>query len=263
MDKCRSGESPMSKGDKLHDKQIPQNLLERKNMKNVPYASLIGSLMYAQVYTRPDISFAVNMLSRYQSNPGLEHWVAGKKVLRYLKGTRDHMLVYKKIEDQKLKVKCYTEASYQQDLDDLKSCSGYVFMFAGGAISWKTNKQSLTATLTFQAEYIAIYEATAHALWLRNFILKLKVVDSIERPLIIYCDNAAAVYFTRNNRRTSGSKNIDVKYFSVRESVRDNEIEVIKIGIKEQLADPLTKALPVSKFAEHVANMGVVSELNI
>ncbi|XP_040361930.1 secreted RxLR effector protein 161-like [Rosa chinensis] len=228
-----------------------------KTMENVPYARLVGSLMYAQVCTRPDISFAVNMLSRYQSNARHEHWVAGKKVLRYLKSTRDHMLVYKRIEDQELKVECYTNASYKQDLDDLKSTSGYIFMFAGGAISWKTNKQSLTATSTFQAEYIAIFEAIAHALWLRNFISRMKVVDLIERPMTIYYDNAAAVFFSKNNKRTSGSRNIDVKYFSVREIVRDNEIEVTKIGTKDQLADPLTKALPVSVFIKHVENMGV------
>lgn len=86
----------------------------------------------------------------------------------------------------------------------------------------------------------------------------MKVVDSIERPLVIYCDNAAAVFFSKNNKRTSASRNIDVKYFSVRESVRDDEIEVIKIGTKEQLADPLTKALPVSAFTNHVKNMGVL-----
>ena len=117
------------------------------------------------------------MLSRFQSNAGHEHWVAGKKVLRYLKATKDHLLVYRKLEEQELKVECFTDASYKQDPDDLKSTSGYIFMLAGGAVSWRTNKQELTATSTFQAEYIAIYEATAHALWLRNFVSRLKIVD--------------------------------------------------------------------------------------
>lgn len=79
---------------------------------------------------------------------------------------------------------------------------------------------------------------------------------------MICCDNVAAVFFSKNNKRTSASRNIDVKYFSVRESVRDNEIEVIKIGTKEQLADPLTKALPVSAFTNHVKNMGVLSSFD-
>ncbi|KAJ9538815.1 hypothetical protein OSB04_031548 [Centaurea solstitialis] len=213
--------------------------------------------MYAQVCTRPDIAFAVNMLSRFQSNAGHAHWVAGKKVLRYLKGTINHMLLYRRIDDQELKIECYTDASYKQDHDDLKSTSGYIFMLAGGAISWKASKQSLTATSTFQAEYIAIYDATSHAIWLKNFVVGLKIMDSIEKPLTIYCDNAAAVFFTKNNKRSSGSRNIDVKYFAVRENVRDKEIEVLKIGTKEQLADPFTKALPVECFKRHVKDMGI------
>lgn len=206
MESCRNGESPISKGDRLHKGQCPQNKLQRKSMEKVPYARLVGSLMYAQVCTRPDIAFAVNMLSRYQSNAGHEHWVAGKKVLRYLKKTRDYMLVYRRVEDEELKVQGYVDASYKSDLDDLKSISGYVFMLAKGAVSWKTSKQSLTATSTFQAEYITIFEGTSHALWLRNFVARLGIVDTIEKPLPIYYDNAAAVFFTKNNKRTSASR---------------------------------------------------------
>lgn len=149
MQNCKGGESPMSKGDKLHKGQCPRNLLEKKSIQSIPYARLVGSLMYAQVCTRPDIAFAVNMLSRYQSNHGHEHWIAGKKVLRYLKNTRDHMLVYRKLENQELKIEGFADASYKQDIDDLKSCSGYVFMLAGGAISWKTLKANLDSNINF------------------------------------------------------------------------------------------------------------------
>ncbi|PRQ35909.1 putative RNA-directed DNA polymerase [Rosa chinensis] len=257
MQGWKSGDAPISKGDRLHKGQCPKNVLEAESMKNVPYARLVGSLMYAQICTRPDISFAVNMLSRFQSNAGHEHWIAGKKVLRYLKKTKDHMLVYRKIDEQELEVEAYTDASYKSDMDDLKSTSGYIFLLAGGAILWKTAKQTLTATSTFQAEYIAIYEATGHALWLRNFISHLKLISSVERPMVIYCDNASAMFFSKNNKRSSGSRNIDVKYFAVRESVRDEEIEVVKIETKDQLADPLTKALPVADFVKHAAHMGI------
>ncbi|KAL0400200.1 UNVERIFIED_CONTAM: Retrovirus-related Pol polyprotein from transposon TNT 1-94 [Sesamum radiatum] len=86
-------------GDKLHLNQCPRNDLEREQMKDIPYASAIGSLMYAQVCTRPDIAFAVGMLGRYQSNPGLDHWRAAKKVMRYLQGTKDYMLMYRRTEN--------------------------------------------------------------------------------------------------------------------------------------------------------------------
>ena len=136
-------------------------------------------------------------------------------------------------------------------------------MLAGSAISWKTSKQTITATSTFQAEYIAIYEATLQALWLRNFGSKLELIKSIQRPITIYCDNASAVFFAKNNRRTSHSRNIDVKYYSVRESVEEKAIKVIKIGTQAQLADPFTKALPVSIFVKHFRNMGISDKLDV
>ena len=115
MDNCRNGEAPISKGDKLHKGQCPNITLEKKEMDKIPYARLVGSLMYAQVYTMPDIAFAVNMLSLFQSNVGYAHWVTGKKVLRYLKETMNHMLLYRRIDNQELKIEFYTDASYKQD----------------------------------------------------------------------------------------------------------------------------------------------------
>ena len=93
---CSSSPVPLHKGDKLELDQCPQNPLEREEMAKYPYASLVGSLMYAQVCTRPDISHAVGMLGRFQSNPGIAHWKAAKKVLRYFKETRNYMLIYRK-----------------------------------------------------------------------------------------------------------------------------------------------------------------------
>ncbi|XP_043702992.1 secreted RxLR effector protein 161-like [Telopea speciosissima] len=131
-------------------------------MKNVPYASAIGGLMYAQVCTRPDIAYIISVLGRYLSNPGEAHWVAAKKVMRYLKGTKDFMLTYKRSDS--LDVVGYTDVDFAGCPEDLKSTSGYVFLMVGGAISWKSVKQTLTASSTMQAEYVACYEANVHAL---------------------------------------------------------------------------------------------------
>lgn len=95
---------------------------------------------------------------------------------------------------------------------------------------------------------------------MRNFVARLGIVDTIEKPLHVYCDNAASVFFAKNNKRTSAFKNIEVKYFSVRESVRDKEVEIIKTVTMDQLADPLTKALPVGNFQDHIKNMGIVEK---
>jgi hypothetical protein len=147
--------------------------------------------------------------------------------------------------------------------ESTKSTSGYVFLLAGGAVAWKTVKQTLTATSTMQAEFIAVYEGVCQGMWLRNFLMQTRVLDSIvSRPLKIFCDNSAAVFFTKNNKRSSNSKHIDLKYYSVRERVKDEEIEIVQIDTKSQLADPFTKALPVAIFQIHATNIGVLPSLD-
>ena len=96
MKNCSLSVAPILKGDRFDLNQCPKNDFEREHMKNIPYASPVGSLMYAQVCTRPDIAFAVEVLGRYQSNPGIDHWRAAKKVMRYLQGTKDYMLIYRR-----------------------------------------------------------------------------------------------------------------------------------------------------------------------
>ncbi|XP_047266247.1 secreted RxLR effector protein 161-like [Capsicum annuum] len=159
-------------------------------MNDIPYASIAGSLMYAQIYTRPDISFAVGMLGRYQSNPRMDHWKAAKKVLRYLQGTKDHMLTYRRFDH--LDVVGYSDSNYVGCVDTRKFTFGYLFLLAGGAISWKSAKQSVIAASTMEVEFVACFEATVQVNWLRNFISGLGLVDNIARPLKIYCDNTAA-----------------------------------------------------------------------
>ncbi|RVW35834.1 Retrovirus-related Pol polyprotein from transposon TNT 1-94 [Vitis vinifera] len=257
MQSCSSGIAPILKGDKLSKMQCPRNNIEREQMKKISYASAVGSLMYAQTCTRPDISFAVGMLGRYQSDPGFEHWKAAKKVMRYLQGTKDYMLTYKRSEQ--LEVVGYSDSDYGGCLDSLKSTSGFVFMLANGAISWKSEKQSITASSTMEAEFVACFEASSHALWLRNFISGLGVVDSIAKPLRIYCDNTAAVFFSKNGKFSSGSKHMDLKYLVVKERVQKQQVSIENIRTTLMVADPLTKGLPPKAYLEHVMRMGLLS----
>ena len=171
MHSCSSCVAPIQKGDKLSKSQCPQDENERVEMEKVPYASSVGSLMYAQVCTHPDIAFAVNALGRYLSNPGLNHWKAVKKVTRYLQGTKDYMLTYKR--SGQLEVTGYSDFDFAGCPDDRKSTSGFIFMMAGGAVSWKSVKQTLTATSTMEAEYVTCYEATCQAMWLKKLFFWL------------------------------------------------------------------------------------------
>ncbi|KAL4351255.1 hypothetical protein GQ457_06G019360 [Hibiscus cannabinus] len=160
MKDCSPSVAPIVKGDKFNLNQCPKNKFEREQMKNIPYASVVGSLMYAQVCTRPDIAFTVGMLGRYQSNPGIDHLRAGKKVLRYFKGTKEYMLTYKRSDH--LEVVGYSDSDFAGCVDSRKSTSGYIFMFASGAISWRSVKQTLTATSTMEVEFVSCFEVTSH-----------------------------------------------------------------------------------------------------
>lgn len=158
MHKCSGSPAPIVKGDKFGTFQCPRNQYETDQMKSVPYASAVGSIMYAQVCTRPDLAFVTGMLGRYQSNPGPDHWKPVKKVLRYMQATKHFMLTYKNSDN--LEVVGYSDSDFAGCVDTKKSTSGYIVTLAGGAISWKSSKQTLTASSTMQAEFVACYEAT-------------------------------------------------------------------------------------------------------
>ena len=157
MQQCKQGIAPVCKGDKLSLSQCPHSDFEKAQMKNVPYASALGSIMYAQVCTRPDIAFATRLLGRYQSNPGYDHWVAAKKVMRYLKRTKDYMLIYKDVQD--LQLVRYSDSDFAGCQDEKKSTTGHIFKLAGGAVSWKSEKQKSIASSTMQAELVACFSA--------------------------------------------------------------------------------------------------------
>ncbi|KAL4014035.1 hypothetical protein IC575_026225 [Cucumis melo] len=125
----------------------PKTPQEVEDMRRIPYASVVGSLMYAMLCTRPDICYAVGIVSRYQSNPGLDHWTAVKIVLKYLRRTRDYMLVY---GAKDLILTGYTDSDFQTDKDSRKSTSGSVFTLNGGAVVWRSIKQGCIADSTME-----------------------------------------------------------------------------------------------------------------
>jgi hypothetical protein len=153
MDQSKKGFLPVTRGSRLSVTQCPATAKYKRDMNLVPYASAIGSIMYAMLCTRPDVALAISLTNRFQSNPGKEHWKAVKNVLRYLRRTKDMFLVYGECEEE-LAVKGYVDASFGSDPDDSKSQTGYVFMLNGGAISWRSGKQSVVAQSSMESEYI-------------------------------------------------------------------------------------------------------------
>ncbi|RVX18276.1 Retrovirus-related Pol polyprotein from transposon TNT 1-94 [Vitis vinifera] len=257
MKDCSPSITPIVKGDRFNLDQCPKNDLEREQMKNIPYAFAVGSLMYAQVCTRPDIAFAVGMLGRYQSNLGIDHWKAAKKVMKHLQGTKDYMLMYRRINN--LEVTDYSNSNYAGCIDLRKSTSGYVFMLTGGTVSWKSSKQTLTATSTMKAEFVSCFEATSHGVWLKSFISGLRIVDSIFMPLKTYCDNSAVVFMAKNNKSSSQNKHIDIKYLAIRERVKEKIVVIEHVSTELMIVDPLTKGMPPLKFKDYVDRLGLGS----
>jgi hypothetical protein len=174
MHKCSPSPAPIVKDNRYGVFQCPKNQYEIYQMKAVSYASAVGSLQYAQVCTRPDLAFVTGLLGRFQSNPRIEHWKLVKKVLRYLHGTKGLMMMYRR--SGSLHIVGYSDSDYAGD--DRKSMSGYVFTLVGGAISWKSSKQTVTTSSTLYAEFVACYEATGQVNWLKKFIPCLNVLTT-------------------------------------------------------------------------------------
>ncbi|GJV47882.1 hypothetical protein Tco_1438094 [Tanacetum coccineum] len=130
----------------------------------------VGSIMYDDGCTRPDVTFAQNITSRFQQNSGEAHCIAVKNILKYLRNTKDTFLVYGGNPEAELRVNCYWNAGFETNRDDTKSQTGYVFVLNGGAVVWKSSKQSTIAQHATEAEYIAASEAAKEAVWIRKFI---------------------------------------------------------------------------------------------
>ena len=146
----------------------PKDGAEKERMDKKPYQMIVSSLMYAAVTTCPDISFAVQQLSQFSSNPGWQHWKAAKWVLQYLKGTWHHCLVLGGGKTTKLTR--YTDADWANDPDRRRSISGYLFSLDGGVISWNSRKQQTIAASSCEAEYMAASHGTKEALWLWSLL---------------------------------------------------------------------------------------------
>ncbi|KAK2357253.1 secreted RxLR effector protein [Trifolium repens] len=254
MENSKRGYLPVGMGVSLSRENCPKTLEERERMSRVPYASAVGAIMYTMTCTRPDVAYALGVISRYQANPGEEHWKVVKTILKYLRRTKDQFLIY---GDSELSLKGYTDASFASDKDDSKSISGYVFTLNGGAISWKSSKQATVADSTTEAEYIAASEAAKEAVWMKKFISELGVVPSIKDAVPLLCDNNGAIAQAKEPRSHQKSKHILRRYHLIREIIERGDVKIEKVDGKENAADPFTKALGIKVFDKHKCEIGL------
>ena len=181
------------------------------------YQSMVGSLLYAFIATRPDIAQAVGAVSKFNSNPSEAHSIAVKQIMRYLKGMIDIALYFKKAKDGVLIG--YSDADWAGDHDDCYSTTGNLFLMSGGAISWLSKKLPSVVLSTTEAEYIALSTATHKAVWLRRMLddLQAKPKD----PTVLMEDNSGAIAIAKIPVSHTRTKHIDVQYHNVREAVQE------------------------------------------
>ncbi|KAK8616635.1 hypothetical protein V6N13_116605 [Hibiscus sabdariffa] len=220
LEESKKGFLPMRHGISLSKEMCPSTSQERKRMSQVQYALAIGSIMYAMICTRPDLSYALSMTSRYQANPGESHWVAVKNTLKYLRRR-------------------------------------FVFCLNRGAVSWKSSKQDTVADSTTEAEYIAASEAAKEVVWIKKFITELGVVPSISDVMELYCDNNGAIAQAKEPRSHQRSKHILRRFHLIREIIDRGHAEICKIHTYDNISDPLTKPLAQQKHDRHTESLGI------
>lgn len=250
MQESKSVSTPMDPKFKVtnSDSRSDQNL-------ETKCRSLIGCLMYAMIGSRPDICAAISFLSRFQGQPSEVLWDSLKRVLRYINGTLNLNLVYKK-SDVSNEITGYCDADWGGDPQDRKSTTGYMFTVYGACVSWATRKQGSVALSSCEAEYVALSQATSEGCWIRSILLDLNVIDS-GVPIHMYCDNQSAIKVAKNPENHKRLKHVDIRWHFVRDKVANGILKLSHISGNEQTADIFTKPLNKQLFVKFRNNLNL------
>jgi hypothetical protein len=235
---CKPVATPLNPGSHLSSSMSPQNDAEASEMRQYPYISVVGSLMYLALTTRPDIAYAAGVLARFNSNPGLAHWQAVKHILRYLKGTVHHKLVYSPSDSSEPFI-TYSDSDHGGNPDNGKSTGGYVVKIGTGAVSWSSKLQTLVALSTTEAEHIAAVEAGKEIIWMRQLMGELGY--SISGPSLLRMDNQSAIAVSKNPEHHGRMKHLSLRLFWLRDAVQDGLISLTFVATQDMAADILPR----------------------
>ncbi|KAE8667942.1 hypothetical protein F3Y22_tig00112352pilonHSYRG00005 [Hibiscus syriacus] len=237
MENCKPISTPAEYGIKMTKHE------EGESVDPTFFKSLVGSLRYLTC-TRPDILHAVGLVSRYMESPTTTHFKAAKRILRYLKGTIDFGLFYSVSNDYKLVG--YSDSYWGGDIDNRRSTTGFVFFMGDIAFTWMSKKQSIVTLSTCEAEYVAATSCVCHAIWLRNLLKEIGLIQ--EEPTKVCVDNKSAIALAKNPVFHDRSKHIDIRYHYIRECVARKDVEVEYVKLQDQVADIFTKPLTSKDF---------------
>ncbi|XP_043596410.1 secreted RxLR effector protein 161-like [Bombus pyrosoma] len=211
------------------------------NREDIGYKNLIGALLYISINARPDISYTVNYLSRFQDCCSQTHFKYALRILKYLYRTRDLRLHYKRNEKCET-IDCYVDADWTGDHLDRKPTFGYVVRLYGKVIGWKSKKQRCVTKATTYAEYVTLSEAVSELMSIRE-IIKIFNVNLDDNPVKIYEDNSGVINIAKYGNFVKNSKHIEVHYHYVHEYLKENKTNIIKVSTNENTADIFTNCV--------------------
>lgn len=223
--------------------------------EKIPYREAVGSLIFLSAISRPDISYAVNSVSRFLNCHNDAHWQAVKRIFRYLIKTEGCGIEYSS-SGSHIQLVGFSDADYAGDLVSRRSTTGFVFLLAGGPVTWTSQRQKIVALSTTESEYVAAASAAKEAIWLRKLLDGLGIKS--DEPITLKIDNQSAIRLSKNPEYQKRTKHIDVRYHFLREKVLNKEINTEYICAKEQLADLFTKALTKERLVYLCTRLNIV-----
>jgi histone deacetylase 1/2 len=250
MENCKSVTTPMCAQEKL-SREHGHSLGDEDAFQ---YRSTVGALQYLTL-TRPDISFAVNKVCQFLSQPTDVHWEVVKRILRYVKGTVDTGLSIRKSASTLISV--FTDADWAGCPDDRRSTGGFVVFFGPNLISWSARKQPTVSRSSTEAEYKALANGTAEAIWLQPLLKELNVRQP--RPPVLWCDNLGASYLTANPVFHARTKHIEIDFHFVRKKVALGALEVRFVSSADQVADAFTTPATKQMLQKLRTNLNLIS----
>ncbi|KAK1408895.1 hypothetical protein QVD17_41029 [Tagetes erecta] len=243
---CKPSDTPMIINHKL-------KIIEGAKAANKErYQRLVGKLIYL-AHTRPDIAYAVGVVSQFMHNPQEDHMEAVMRIIRYLKGTIGRGIVFKK--NSHLDAEVYTDADWGGNPNDKRSTAGYFTLLGGNLVTWRSKKQKVVSLSSAESEFRGIAKGITEILWLRKIMKEIGA--PFKRPVRLKCDNKAAIKISENPVEHDRTKHVEIDRHFIKEKIEDGTIEIPFVKSEDQLADILTKAVGTKAFELVLSKLGI------